>query len=127
MPALQESCLSPPCAPRGDCRSLERSRRVAPPKLPAPADCWPNQATLNDNCARITVLLENKSVPRGTTVEGICYSLRMIVGMRLVKTRKETEPPMLVLLCDIKTGSNGTIEVTVVSVFPRNWSLGGRR
>lgn len=43
VPSSQETCLSPPCAPRGDCRSLEPSRRVAPPKLPAPSDCWPNQ------------------------------------------------------------------------------------
>lgn len=115
VPALQESCLAPPCISRGDCRSLERSRRVAPPKLPAPSDCWPNQAILNENCARITVLLENRSVPPGTSVEGICYSLRTIVGMRLVKTRKDSKPPMLILLCDIKSGSNDTIEVTVVS------------
>lgn len=115
VPALQESCLSPPCLPRGDCRSLERSRRVAPPKLPAPSDCWPNQATLDDKCARITVLIENKSMPRGTSVEGICYSLRTIVGSRLVKSRKEMKQPLLILLCDIKTGTNDTIEVTVVS------------
>lgn len=43
VPAAQESCLSPPCTPRGDCRTFEPSRRVAPPRIPAPIDCWPNQ------------------------------------------------------------------------------------
>lgn len=54
-------------------------------------------------------------MPRGTSVEGICYSLRTIVGSRLVKSRKEMKQPLLILLCDIKTGTNDTIEVTVVS------------
>lgn len=112
---LQESCLSPPCTPRGDCRSLEPSRRVAPPKLPAPIECWPNQATLDENCARITILLESRFIQSGTSVEGICLSLRTLLGTRLVKITSDNQPPLLVLLCDLKTGTNDTIEVTIVS------------
>lgn len=114
VPALHESCLSPPCEPRGDCRSLEPSRRVAPPKLPASTECWPNQAVLDEQCARITILMENKAIQSGTSVEGICFNLRTLLGTRLVKIVKESQPPVLVLLCDIKTGTNDTIEVTVV-------------
>lgn len=115
VPALQETCLVSPCQPRGDCRKLEPSRRVAPPKLPAAAECWPNQATLDENCARITILLESKLIPQGTSVEGICWNLRTLLGTRLVKTISEAQPPLLIVLCDIKSGSNDTIEVTVVS------------
>lgn len=116
VPALHESCLYPPCEPRGDCRVLERSRRVAPPKLPAPIECWPNQATLDEQCARITILMENKSIQPSTSVEGICVNLRTLLGTRLVKIVQDATPPLLILLCDIKTGTNDTIEVTVVSI-----------
>lgn len=88
---------------------------MAPPKLPAPSSCWPNQAVLDENCARISILLENKSLPKGTSVEGMCFSLRTIVGLKLVNAWKDAKPPMLILLCDNKSGSNDTIEVTVVS------------
>lgn len=115
VPTLHESCLSPPCTPRGDCRIFERSRRVAPPKLPAPPECWPNQAVLDENCARITILLENRAIQSGTSVEGICFSLRSLLGTRLVKAIADMQPPLLVLLCDLKTGTNDTIEVTIVS------------
>lgn len=114
---LHESCLSPPCIPRGDCRSLEPSRRVAPPKLPAPTECWPNQAILDENCARITILLQNRIIQPGTSVEGICLSLRTLLGTRLVKVTTEMQSPLLVLLCDLKTGTNDTIEVTIVCIL----------
>lgn len=115
VPALHESCLAPPCKPRGDCRSIEPSLRVAPPKLPAPTECWPNQAVLDENCARITILLQNRDIQRGTSVEGICLNLRTLLGTRLVKGIPDLHPPQLILLCDVKTGSNSTIEVTVVN------------
>lgn len=115
VPSLKESCLTPPCEPRGDCRALEPSRRVAPPKLPASTNCWPNQAVLNENCARLSILLENKRLPMGTTVEGFCSNLRTLLGIRLVKIMRMSESPLLIVLCDIKNGTTDTIEVTVVS------------
>lgn len=118
VPTLHENCLSPPCLPRGDCRSWEPSRRVAPPKLPASTECWPNQAILDENCARITILLENRAIQPGISVEGICFSLRTLLGTRLVKILTDMQPPLLVLLCDIKSGTNDTIEVTIVSSTP---------
>ena len=117
VPALQESCLSPPCLPRGDCRALEPSRRVAPPKLLAKTDCWPNQSVLSENCARISILLENKRVLLGTSVEGVCLNLRILLGTRLVKMKQDFSTQLLIILCDIKNDANDTIEVTVVSFF----------
>lgn len=43
VPQTQETCLSSPCAPKGDCREIEPSKRVAPPMYPADVSCWPNQ------------------------------------------------------------------------------------
>lgn len=117
VPLPQETCLSPPCIPRGDCRRWEPSHRVPSPKLPKTTDCWPNQARLGDRCARITVVLENKRIPLGTSVESICFNLRTLLGTRMVNLIKEFEPPLLVVLCDIKIDSNDTIEVTVVCTF----------
>lgn len=121
VPTLHETCLTPPCAPRGDCRSLEPSRRVAPPKLPAPIECWPNQATVNENCARVTILLENRHVTSGTSAEDICFNVRTLIGTRLVKAVLDSQPPLLVLLCDIKSGTNDRIEVTIVSW--KKWNI----
>ncbi|XP_055679590.1 protein serrate [Lutzomyia longipalpis] len=116
VPALVETCLAPPCDARGDCRALEPSRRVAPPKLPTSTDCWPNQAILGEQCSRITILMDPKLIPRGTTVEGVCLRLRRHLADRLIKTpHLEATTAFIVVLCDIKTGSNDTIEVTLSS------------
>lgn len=116
VPALKISCLSPPCEPRGDCRTAEPSMRVAPPKLPAPIECWPNQAVLNQNCARIGIMLETKNVPQGITVEGVCFGLRTLLGGRMVKhPDPKIASTFIVILCDNKSGTNDTIEVTLVS------------
>lgn len=116
VPALQVSCLSPPCEPRGDCRTAEPSMRVAPPKLPSPQECWPNQAVLNENCARITIMLEPKKVPQGISVEGVCFGLRTLLGGRLIQNvNTKIASAFIVLLCDNKSGTNDTIEVTLVS------------
>lgn len=128
VPMLQESCLVPPCPARGDCRALEQpSQRVAPPRLPVGQDCWPNQARLSAACARITILLEQKRLAVGTSVEGVCLNLRVLLGMRLLKREMggggengTNGQAMLVVLCDMKTGSNDSIEVTVVSGIRRH-------
>lgn len=114
VPALQVSCLSPPCEPRGDCRAAEPSMRVAPPKLPAPQDCWPNQAQLNEKCARITIMLEAKKVPQGISVEGVCFGLRTLLGSRMIQNPEvKIATAFIVILCDNKSGTNDTIEVTI--------------
>ncbi|KAH8232576.1 hypothetical protein KR032_009812 [Drosophila birchii] len=121
VPALSETCLSPPCNLRGDCRALEPSRRVAPPSLPAKASCWPNQAVVNENCARLTILLALERVGRGASVEGLCSLVRVLLAAQLVKEPpastggQEGQKGMLMVLCDLKTGTNDTVELTVSS------------
>lgn len=115
VPALRESCLTGGCIPRGDCRVLEPSRRVAPPKLPAHSNCWPNQAELNTNCARLTILLQLNTMPRGTSIENVCATLRQLLAARLVKSDVNLKGKLFVL-CDLKMGTNDSIEVTMVSV-----------
>ncbi|EDV30429.1 uncharacterized protein Dana_GF22944 [Drosophila ananassae] len=118
VPALSESCLSPPCNVRGDCRALEPSRRVAPPNLPAKSSCWPNQAAVNENCARLTILLDLERVGRGASVEGLCSLVRVLLAAQLVKQpgfSNGQETGQLMVLCDLKTGTNDTVELTVSS------------
>lgn len=115
VPTLQETCLYGPCEPRGDCRALEPSRRVAPPKFPAKISCWPNQAELSEQCARVTIVLDGQRIAPKSSVEGLCLSFRTILGTRLVETNSELLATMLIVLCDLRGGANDTIEVTVVS------------
>uniref|UniRef100_A0A8W7PKB1 EGF-like domain-containing protein n=1 Tax=Anopheles coluzzii TaxID=1518534 RepID=A0A8W7PKB1_ANOCL len=117
VPTSQESCLTPPCQPRGDCRTFEPSRRVAPPKIPAPTDCWPNQATLGTACARISILLELNRLVRGTSVDGLCHLLRLQLGEKLIKNPSFDVSVFIVVLCDLKAGTNDTIEVTLNDSF----------
>ncbi|EDS32806.1 serrate protein [Culex quinquefasciatus] len=121
--ATPESCLTGlgTCAPRGDCRMSEPLRRVAPPQIPAPIDCWPNQATLGSQCARVSILLELVRLQRGTSVDGMCHILRLQLGERLVKSATFDVAVFIVLLCDLKTGTNDTIEVTLST--PRDCSV----
>lgn len=114
VPALKETCLSPPCARRGDCRMLEQSLRTAPPKYPASSKCWPNQAILSENCSRINIILDMLKIPKGLSTESYCHNLRTLLGGRMLK-QKLFSHSTIILICDIKSGTNDTIEVTVVS------------
>ncbi|XP_049304879.1 protein serrate [Bactrocera dorsalis] len=117
VPTVNEACLSPPCAVRGDCRALEPSRRVAPPRLPAKPECWPNQAILNENCARFTILLDLQQVGEGSSVEGLCSVIRFLLASKLVKSPPDNNDAMLIIICDLKMGTNDTIEMTVSSTM----------
>ena len=114
VPALKETCISPHCARRGDCRVLEQSLRTAPPKYPASSKCWPNQAILSENCSRISIILDMLKIPKGLSTENYCHDLRTLLGGRVVE-QKLFSHSTIILICDIKTGTNDTIEVTVVS------------
>lgn len=116
VPALKETCLFPPCERRGDCRLLEQSLRTAPPKYPASSKCWPNQAILSENCSRINVILDMLKISKGLSTESYCHNLRMLLGGRMVE-QKLFSHSTIILICDIKSGTNDTIEVTVVSAF----------
>lgn len=114
VPALKETCISPPCKRRGDCRLLEQSLRTAPPKYPASSKCWPNQAILSENCSRITIILDALKIPRELSTDIYCHNLRTLLGGRIVE-QKLFSHSTIILICDIKSGTNDTIEVTVVS------------
>lgn len=114
VPSSAESCLSPPCLAHGECRDLEGGRRVKPPQLPSPPNCWPNQATLSNTCARLTLLFDRIKLPTGVTVEGLCLDLRRLLANQQATLGFQDE---LVLLCDLKLDYNDTIEVTLVSIF----------
>lgn len=116
VPALKETCLSPPCSRRGDCRLLEQSLRTAPPKYPASSKCWPNQAILSENCSRINIILDMLKISKGLSTETYCHNLRMLLGGRMVE-QKLFSHSAIILICDIKSGTNDTIEVTVVSTI----------
>lgn len=88
---------------------------MAPPALPASPDCWPNQAALGEQCARVSALLETGKAPRGATSETLCDALRTLLGARLVREPTADLRHIVVVLCEMKTGSNDTVEVTVVS------------
>ncbi|XP_044728206.1 protein jagged-1b isoform X2 [Chrysoperla carnea] len=112
VPSPRESCLTAPCTPWGECRNLESGRRVGPPSLPAPQSCWPNQATLSNACARLTLLLDRNKLPIGVTTEKLCISMRKLLAAHQASQGLQD---VLILLCDLKTGFNDTIEVTLSS------------
>jgi hypothetical protein len=118
VPALKEACLSPPCPKRGDCRTLEQSLRTTPPKYPASNKCWPNQAVLSENCSRINIVLDMRNISKGLSTESYCHNLRTILGGRMVEQNVFFHST-IILICDIKSGTSDTIEVTIVS----NWQL----
>lgn len=114
VPSPRETCITPPCAHWGECRSLEAGRRVGPPSLPAPTSCWPNQAKLSNSCARLTLLLDRTKLNHGVTVESLCGSLRKLLAQHQSNSNMKNR---LVLLCDLKIEYNDTIEVTLVCIF----------
>ncbi|XP_066997092.2 protein jagged-1b [Anabrus simplex] len=113
VPSPREACLTPTCAPWGECRDLESGKRVGPPLLPAPPSCWPNQAELSNSCARLTLLLDRSKLPQGVSTEGLCVELRRLVAIHQSHTGGQDR---LILLCDLKQGYNDTIEVTMSSL-----------
>ncbi|XP_051176779.1 protein jagged-1-like [Leptopilina boulardi] len=108
VPSPGESCLAPNCPAWAECRPTESGKRVGPPALPAPPSCWPGQAITGPTCSRLTILLRRETLIAGTSVELICRKLRRILA-------DPRRPQSVVLLCDLRTGENDTIEVTIFS------------
>jgi hypothetical protein len=101
---------------RGDCRIIEQATlRTAPPKYPTSNKCWPNQATLSENCSRINIILDMLKISKGLSTESYCHNLRMLLGGRMLEQKLFSHSAAIILICDIKSGTNDTIEVTVVS------------
>jgi len=73
---------------------------------------------VNENCARLTILLALERVGKGASVEGLCSLVRVLLAAQLVKKPPSSSPQeqgMLMVLCDLKTSTNDTVELTVVS------------
>lgn len=59
-------------------------------------------------------MLEAKKVPQGISVEGVCFGLRTLLGSRMIQNPDvKIASAFIVLLCDNKSGTNDTIEVTL--------------
>jgi len=112
VPAPIDNCLAPGCAPWGECRSLSYGKSLTLPSVPAPSDCWPNQAVLSAHCARLNLLLDRSKLKPGTSVEAVCGHLREIAATHQTITGTTD---LLVILCEMKMGFNNNIEVTMVS------------
>lgn len=122
VPVGREWCLNGGCVPWGECRELLSGKLVGPPQLPTPPTCWPNQATLSNSCARITLLIDRTKLGTrtGVSIEGLCTDIRLLLAAHQAANDLQDH---LVVLCDLKTGANDTIEVTVVSYFISMLSL----
>lgn len=59
-------------------------------------------------------MLEAKKIPQGVSVDGVCFGLRTLLSGRLIQNEDaKIASAFLVVLCDNKSGSNDTIEVTL--------------
>lgn len=119
VPGPPEWCLAGACEPWGECRDLSHDeQKVAPPSNPGPEDCQPNRATLNNACARLTLVLDRARLHVGARVQTMCRGLRAAWAGR----HGHTATPSPVILCGLVAGTNDTVEVTLVSPSS-SWSL----
>lgn len=112
--APKETCLTGGCGPWGDCRELLSGTVLGPPLVPAPESCWPNKAVLSNTCVRLSLLLERVRLPTGVSTEGLCGELRALLAAHQASSRGAAS---LVVLCDLRAGTNDTLEVTMVSII----------
>lgn len=84
---------------------------MAPRVNPGPSQCVPNHATLNNGCARLTLVLNRTRLPVGARVQSLCQGLRAAWADR----HAHTSMPAPIILCGLVIGTNDTIEVTLVS------------
>ncbi|XP_046687565.1 protein jagged-1b isoform X1 [Homalodisca vitripennis] len=110
VPSPKEACLTGGCGPWGDCRELMSGKLVGPPLVPAPPSCWPNQAVLSNTCVRLSLLLERGRLLAGVSTESLCSELRSLLAAHQATSGAHHS---LVLLCDLKTQANDTLEVTM--------------
>ncbi|RZF46822.1 hypothetical protein LSTR_LSTR008054 [Laodelphax striatellus] len=112
VPMGREWCITGGCVPWGECRTILSGKLVGPPQLPAPSTCWPNQIVLSNACARLTLFLDrNKLLLRtGISVESFCADMRLMLAAHHAANHIQNH---IVLLCDLKTGANDTIEVAI--------------
>ncbi|XP_062901478.1 protein jagged-2-like isoform X1 [Mobula hypostoma] len=93
-------CFSPPCTDWGECNPQSA--------LPVHTTCQPNAPYLDNNCAKITLLFNKEKVPKGITVEYICWELRYLPMLRSLSRDRA-----LFVLCDFANATNSAVEVAV--------------
>ncbi|XP_072128583.1 protein jagged-2b isoform X5 [Mobula birostris] len=93
-------CFSPPCTDWGECNPQSA--------LPVHTTCQPNAPYLDNNCAKITLLFNKEKVPKGITVEYICWELRYLPTLRSLSRERA-----LFVLCDFANATNSAVEVAV--------------
>nr|XP_024219617.1 protein jagged-1b-like [Halyomorpha halys] len=109
VPWVRERCISRGCEGWGECRALLSGKLVGPPPLRSPDSCWPNQATLSSSCALLSLTVATQTLPQGISSETVCRELRSLLATTHASHHG------VIILCDIKTGTNDTIEVTMWS------------
>ena len=113
VPDPPEWCLGPFCnQPWGECRAYNNDQ-LSPPDNPGPKTCIPNEAILNNGCARLTLVLSRDRLPPETRVRSVCQGLRAAWADRHAHS-SSIHP---VILCALAAGTNATVEVTLVSIF----------
>ncbi|XP_014252915.1 protein jagged-1b isoform X2 [Cimex lectularius] len=109
VPWGREGCLSTGCEGWGECRELISGKLVGPPQVPSPETCWPNQAVLSNSCALLYLTFMTHSLRPGISTETVCKELRSLLATTHAALHS------IIVLCEIKTGSNDTVEVTMWS------------
>lgn len=74
--------------------------------------CRPNRAQLSDRCTRLSLYVDVSRLKPSVDTEDVCNEVRKLVAIREATKKSACE---IVALCDLKTGYNDTVEVTVVS------------
>ncbi|XP_051504649.1 protein jagged-2 isoform X1 [Myxocyprinus asiaticus] len=95
------SCLRTPCHQLGICSTSERPQPVS-------TQCLPNNAYIDVNCARVTLVFDSDSVPQGTTAEGVCTELTYLPITRIL-----AKDQTLYILCDQSPSSHNAVEVAM--------------
>ncbi|EEC10841.1 protein jagged-2, putative [Ixodes scapularis] len=95
-----EACFVNPCptgGPRGDCSDVANASHAA-----KPSQCLPNSADPSNNCAKMTLLFDRRTMTPGTTVESLCNGVRQL-----------SPRPSILILCAQRMADPDSIEVTL--------------
>ncbi|XP_040359938.1 protein jagged-1 [Ixodes scapularis] len=95
-----EACFVNPCptgGPRGDCSDVANTSHAT-----KPSQCLPNRADPSNNCAKMTLLFDRRTMTPGTTVESLCNGVRQL-----------SPRPSILILCAQRMADPDSIEVTL--------------
>ncbi|GAB1604635.1 protein jagged-1b-like [Argonauta hians] len=101
-----QTCFTPPCLPWGYCQHISMIEYSGPTGVKT--ECIPNEATINNNCAIISLVFDKSRVPRGVSVGNICDSLR-----RFPKVQAYAEKVTVIILCAVQVRRADTIIINL--------------